>query len=56
MRYVYEVWSINLGSRDPLENLGVYRRIILQWISKKNIVGLRTEFVWLRTRASGALL
>jgi hypothetical protein len=56
MRYAYKVWSINLGRKDPLENLGVYRRIILKWISKKNIVWLRTEFVWLRTRASGALL
>jgi hypothetical protein len=56
MRYVYKVWSINLGRRDTLENLGEYRRIILKWISKKNIVGFRTEFVWLRTRASGPLL
>jgi hypothetical protein len=56
MRNVYKVWMKYLKRRDPLENLSVYRRIILKRISKKIIVGLRTEFVWLTTRASGALL
>jgi hypothetical protein len=30
-----ELWSGNLKGRDHLEDLGMYERIILEWISGK---------------------
>jgi hypothetical protein len=48
--------AYNLKRRDPLEDLGVDRRIILEFILEKWDEKLRTRFIWLRIGTSGVLL
>jgi len=39
-----------------LEDLGLYRRIILEWILRKNDVKLWTGLIWIRLGTSDRLL
>jgi hypothetical protein len=45
-----------MKGRDHPENLGVDRKIILEWILVKFGEELWTGFIWLRIETSGGLL
>jgi hypothetical protein len=49
-------WSENLNGRDHSEDLGVDRKIILEWILGEEGWGMWTGCIWLRIGASGELL
>jgi hypothetical protein len=55
-RGVYRVWWGNLRERDGWGDPGVDGRTILEWISKKWDVGVRTGLGWLRTGTGGGRL
>jgi hypothetical protein len=46
----------NPEEKQPLENLGADRRIILIWITMKQVGRLWTRFISLRIGTSGGLL
>jgi hypothetical protein len=46
-------WSENLKGRNPLENLGIDGRILLEWILEKLGETVRTGFIWLRRGTCG---
>jgi hypothetical protein len=46
----------SLKQRDHLEDLGVYERIISEWILGKQGGKVRTGCIWLRIGTSGGLL
>jgi len=49
-------WWGNLRERDYLEDIGIDRRIILEWILEKLIGIIWTGFIWLRRETSCSLL
>jgi len=49
-------WWGNLRERDYLEDIGIARRIILEWILEKLVGMIWTGFIWLRRETSGRLL
>jgi hypothetical protein len=59
MQHASERWEMhtkflleNLKGRDHMEDLGIDRRIILEWILKKQVGRVWNEFIWLRTGTS----
>jgi hypothetical protein len=42
--------------KDCLEDLGIYRMVILTWILQKLAVIAWIRFIWLGTKSSGGLL
>jgi hypothetical protein len=46
----------DLKERDHLEDVGVDRRIILEWILGKQGGKVWTGFIWIRIGTSGGLL
>jgi len=48
-------WWGNLWERDPLEDPGIDRRIILKWIFRK-LYGTGTGLIWLRIGTDGGHL
>jgi len=50
------LWWGNLRERDHLEDIGIDRRIILDWILEKLVEMIWTGFIWLRGETSGRLL
>jgi hypothetical protein len=53
---VYKLLVRKSEGRDHLEYLGIARRIILEWILKKQGVRLWSGFMWLRMGSSYGLL
>ena len=49
-------WWGNLRERDYLEDVGIDRRIILEWILEKLVGMIWTGCIWLRRETSGRLL
>jgi hypothetical protein len=49
-------WWANLRERDHLEDIGIDRRIILEWILEKLVGMIWTGFIWLRREKRGRLL
>jgi len=49
-------WFENLEGREPSEDLGVDRKIILEWITGKQGGKVWTGFIWLRMGTEGGLL
>jgi hypothetical protein len=47
---------VNLKGRDHSEDLGVYGRIILEWILEKYSGKVWTGFIWHRIWTSGGFL
>jgi hypothetical protein len=47
---------VNLKGRDHSEDLGVDRKIILEWVLGKYGAKLWTQFIWLRIGTNGGLL
>jgi hypothetical protein len=45
-------WLKNVNGRDPLEDLGIYGRKILEQILRKQGEKLWTGFIWLGIRTS----
>jgi hypothetical protein len=56
MRNAYKILSGKSEGRDHSEDLGVDRRIILEWILGKWGRKTWTGFIWLRIGTSGGLL
>jgi hypothetical protein len=55
-RNAYNILLENLKGRDHSEELGVDGKIILGWISGKQIAKMWTGCVWLRIRTSSGHL
>ena len=55
-RRVYRVLVGKSEVKDPLGDLGVDGRIILRWIFRKWVVGVRTGSNWLRIGTGGGHL
>jgi hypothetical protein len=49
-------WSKNMKERDHSEGIGIYEKIILEWISGKYGAKVWTGIIWLRVWISGWLL
>jgi hypothetical protein len=56
MRNAYKILVGNLKGRDYSEDLGVDRKILLQWILGKQGGKVWTGLIWLRVGTSGRLL
>jgi hypothetical protein len=51
-----QFWSEILKERDNLEDIGIDRKIILEWIFEKWSEKVWTGCIWLRIGTSGGLL
>jgi len=51
-----KLWLVNLKGKDHLEDIGIHRKIILEWSLEKYIGKVWTGFIWLRIWTSGRLL
>jgi hypothetical protein len=51
-----EFWSENVKIRDHSDDLGVYGKIILEWILGEGCGKLWTGCIWVRLGTSGGLL
>jgi hypothetical protein len=49
-------WSEKLKGRNHLEDIGVYGKVILEWIAENYGGTLWTGFIWLRIWTSVGLL
>jgi hypothetical protein len=54
--YIHTLIATESTGRDHADDVGVDRRIILEWILGKQGWKMWTGFIWLRIRTSGGLL